>query len=268
MRAEDDIQSLRHGVEALRLLGARESLSCTELGAALGLSRAAAYRVVNTLHALGYAARERASGASRYRLAIRVRQLSDGFHGDRTLLHVAVPRMREFTRRESWPLALSTPAGERFFVRYTTDQETSRVLRRYRAGFHRSVLLAGAGLVCLAHEAPGVRQAVLESLARAWDPAAPPVARDPSVPLPHDTAGLESLLERVRTQGWAAYHETGERERSLAIPLHRDGHFVGALTLRYMVVAARERGDHAAFLERLRGLGREIEAELAGHQGL
>ena len=43
-READDIQSLRIGVDTLRLLNTRESLSSGELAAELGLSRAAAYR--------------------------------------------------------------------------------------------------------------------------------------------------------------------------------------------------------------------------------
>jgi DNA-binding IclR family transcriptional regulator len=183
LREEDDIQSLRYGIDALRPLNGRESISTADLVASLGISRGTAYRVINTLHGLGYVARVSERRGSRYRLSVRVRRLSDGFDGDRSLLHVAQPLMLEFTREHGWPLALSTPAGDRFFVRYTTDHATQRVPRRYRAGFYRSVLLAGSGLVCLAHQREPALSATIRGLQRSHDPSVP-VMRDPAVPLP------------------------------------------------------------------------------------
>lgn len=262
LREEDDIQSLRYGIDALRLLNGRESISTADLVAALGISRGTAYRVVNTLHALGYVARVSERRGSRYRLSVRVRRLSDGFDGDRSLLHVAQPLMLAFTREHGWPLALSTPAGDRFFVRYTTDHATQRVLRRYRAGFYRSVLLAGSGLICLAHQKEPMLSATIRELQRAHDPDAP-VKRDSSVPLPHDEPALRALLAQVLEQGHARYAEDGDRETSVSIPLHHSGHFVGTLAMRVMNVALRGEASLREHLQLVRGLGARIEAGLA-----
>ncbi|MCU0759322.1 MAG: helix-turn-helix domain-containing protein [Steroidobacteraceae bacterium] len=262
MREEDDIQSLRYGIDALRLLNGRESISTADLVAALGISRGAAYRVVNTLHALGYVARASERRGSRYRLSVRVRRLSDGFDGDRWLLHVAQPLMLEFTREHGWPLTLSTPAGDRFFVRYTTDHATQRVLRRYRAGFYRSVLLAGSGLLCLAHQQEPVLSSTIRELQRAHDPSVP-VIRDPDVPTADDEPALRALLARIREQGYARYGEAGDRETTLSIPLHLSGHFVGTLAIRVMNVAAKHEPSLRGHLQLLRDIGARIEAGLA-----
>jgi IclR family mhp operon transcriptional activator len=262
IREEDDIQSLRYGIDALRLLNGRESISTADLVTALGISRGTAYRVVNTLHALGYVARASERRGSRYRLSVRVRRLSDGFDGDRWLLHVAQPLMLESTREHGWPLTLSTPAGDRFFVRYTTDHATQRVLRRYRAGFYRSVLLAGSGLLCLAHQQEPMLSSTIRELQRAHD-ASVPVSRDPAVPLPDDEPALRALLARIRAQGHARYAEAGDRETSLSIPLHLCGHFVGTLALRVMNVAVKDEPSLRAHLQLLRGIGARIEAGLA-----
>jgi IclR family transcriptional regulator, mhp operon transcriptional activator len=262
LREEDDIQSLRYGIEALRLLNGRESISTADLVASLGISRGTAYRVINTLHGLGYVARISERRGSRYRLSVRVRRLSDGFDGDRSLLHVAQPLMLEFTREHGWPLALSTPAGDRFFVRYTTDHATQRVLRRYRAGFYRSVLLAGSGLVCLAQQREPVLSATLRELQRSFDPAVP-VMRDPAVPLPDDEPALRALLAQVLAQGYARYGEAGDRETSVSIPLHHADHFVGTLAMRVMNVAVRGEASLREHLRLVRGIGAQIEAGLA-----
>jgi len=93
----------------------------------------------------------------------------------------------------------STAAGDRFFVRYTNDHTTQRVLRRYRAGFYRAVLLAGSGLVCLAHQPEPVLSATIRELRRSYDPKVP-VMRDPAVPLPDDEPALRAL-QLVRRLG-------------------------------------------------------------------
>lgn len=261
LREEDDIQSLRYGIDALRLLNARESVSTAELVAALGISRGTAYRLVNTLHSLGYVARITERRGSRYRLSVRVRRLSDGFDGDRWLLQVAQPLMLAFTREHGWPLALSTPAGDRFYVRFTTDHATQRVLRRYRAGFYRSLLLAGSGLLCLAHQREPMLTATLRELQRA-SKQTDALPRDPAVPSADDEPALRALLARILEQGYARYGEAGDRETSLSIPLHHAGQFVGTLAMRVMNVAVRTEAQFRAHLQQLRGVGTQVEAGL------
>lgn len=253
LREEDDIQALRLGIQALRLLNGRESVSCADLVEPLGLSRAAAYRVVNTLHGLGYLTREKAGRGSRYRLSARVRRLSEGFDGDRRLLEIAQPLMLDFTEKHGWPLALCTPAGNRFYVRFTTDYSTSRVLKRFRAGFYGNLLGAASGHVCLAHQAEPMQSAIIRELQRGPD-AGSPLLRDPQA--------LRALLDQVKKQGWAEYHEAGERERSIAVPVMQHGVLVGALTLRYMVVADRNPRAFAEHLAQLRELAQATERAL------
>ena len=148
-READDIQTQRSGIDALKLLNSRESLSSGELADALGLSRAAAYRVLKTLSMLGYVAEFQRPRGSRYRLTVLVLGLSDGFDGDVRLLAAAQPLMLESTALHGWPLALVTPVGDRCIVRFNTDHATSRVIRRFRAGGYASMLYSAAGLLCL-----------------------------------------------------------------------------------------------------------------------
>jgi IclR family mhp operon transcriptional activator len=254
LREEDDIQALRLGIQALRLMNGRASITCADLVEPLSLSRAAAYRVVNTLHSLGYVTREKHGRGSRYRLSPRVRRLSDGFDGDRRLLDLAKPLMLEFTEKHGWPLALATPAGDRFYVRFTTDHATSRVLKRFRAGFFRDLLGAASGYVCLAYQPEPVQSAIIRELLKG-PRADAPLLRDPQ--------RLRQLLDEVKKRGYAEYHEPGERERSIAVPVRQDGVLLGGLTLRYMIVANRRPNAFAERLGQLRELAQAIERALA-----
>jgi IclR family mhp operon transcriptional activator len=258
-READDIQSLRMGVDTLRLLNGRESLSSSELAGELGLSRAAAYRVLKTLSAMGYVIEVRRTRGTRYRLTVLVRGLSDGFDGDVRLLAVAQPLMLESTSLHGWPLALVTPLGDRCIVRFNTDHATSRVIRRYRAGGYASMLYSAAGMLCLS-SLPRATQSALLSVQLAAEP--PPYGSRPV------EAEFMLQLERIKEQGYATFEPLGEREDTVAVPLRLADALIGALTLRYMRISAGAPGGLEKKLATLRDLAARIEHRMqreAGH---
>jgi IclR family mhp operon transcriptional activator len=252
-READDIQTLRSGIDTLRLLNLRESLSSGELADALDLSRAAAYRVLKTLHMLGYVAELERPRGRRYRLTVLVRGLSDGFDGDVRLLAAAQPLMLESTALHGWPLALVTPVGDRCIVRFNTDHATSRVIRRFRAGGYASMLYSAAGLLCLSKLAPATQRDVL-TRQHAAEPPAYGKART--------EAEFVRQLEKIREQDYATFEPVGEREDTVAVPLRRDDGLIGALTLRYMRISAGGLEGLAKKLVILRDLSARIEAQM------
>jgi len=252
-READDIQSLRIGIETLRLLNTRESLSSSELALELGLSRAAAYRVLKTLSVMGYVVEHRRQRGTRYRLTVLVRGLSDGFDGDVRLLAVAQPLMLESTGVHGWPLALVTPVGDRCIVRFNTDHATSRVIRRYRAGGYASMLYSAAGMLCLS----SLPRTTISALLSIQLKAAPPPYGSRLV-----EAEFMAHLERIKEQQYATFEPVGEREDTVAVPLRLDGALIGALTLRYMRVSAGGPGGLEKKLATLRDLATRIERQM------
>jgi IclR family mhp operon transcriptional activator len=245
----NDIRSLRKGVDVLRLLNGRGTVSAMDVVRSLQLSRASAYRVLTMLELLGYVRSLRESGVTRYALTIRVRGLSDGFDGEVRLLDVARPLMVAHTERHGFPLALSTPAGDRCLIRFNTDNATYRVIKRYRAGFFAPAVSSAGGLLCLASQSPTLREAVIERLSQmklahyapAWD-----------------ADSLRAQLQRILRDDCATFHPIGEREASVAVPLRCSGVFLAALVLRFMRVTP-ELGPKITLLRSLAG---EIEARL------
>ena len=252
-READDIQSLRIGIEALRLMNSRESLSSGELAAVLGLSRAAAYRVLKTLNELGYVVEGPRRRGARYRLTVLARGLSDGFDGDVRLLAAAQPLMLESTALHGWPLALVTPVGDRCIVRFNTDHATSRVIRRYRAGGYASMLYSAAGLLCLSNLAPETQGSIL-----AIQQKLPP----PPYGKPNTPAELTREFDRIRRQDFSTYEPLGERENTVAVPLRLKGMLIGTLTLRYMRISAGGAEGLQKKLATLRDLAGRIERQL------
>jgi IclR family mhp operon transcriptional activator len=252
-READDIQSLRIGIETLRLLNVRDSLSSSELASELKLSRAAAYRVLKTLSLMGYVVELRRTRGTRYRLTVLVRGLSDGFDGDVRLLAVAQPLMLESTSLHGWPLALVTPVGDRCIVRFNTDHATSRVIRRYRAGGYASMLYSAAGMLCLSSLPPATQVALLSQQL-----AAPP----PSYGTRLDAAEFMRNLDRIKQQDFATFEPIGERENTIAVPLRLNGVLIGALTLRYMRISAAVPRGLEKKLATLRDLAARIEHQM------
>lgn len=254
-RQGDDIQSLRIGIETLRLLNTCDSMSSGELAQQLGLSRAAAYRVLKTLSLLGYAAESAATDrrGTRYRVTVLARGLSDGFDGDVRLLAVAQPLMLESTALHGWPLALATPVGDRCIVRFNTDHATTRVLRRYRAGGYASMIYSAAGLVCLSNLPAEAQAAVLSVQLKA---ETPPYGTE------HSADAYVKLLERIRQQDYATFEPAGDRESSVAVPLRLDAAHIGALTLRYMKISAGGPEGLTKKLATLRDLAARIVNQL------
>jgi IclR family mhp operon transcriptional activator len=253
-READDIQSLRIGVDTLRILNTRHSVSTGELATELGLSRAAAYRVLKTLSTMGYVIDIPYKRGTRYRLTVLVRGLSDGFDGDVRLLAAAQPLMLESTSLHGWPLALVTPVGDRCIVRFNTDNATSRVIRRYRAGGYASMLYSAAGMLCLASLPVATQKAVVRAQLSA---APPPYGKTLSEEkFMHD-------LAQARGQGYATFEPVGERESSVAVPLKLKDALIGALTLRYMRIAAGGADGLDKKLATLRDLASRIERQLS-----
>jgi IclR family mhp operon transcriptional activator len=252
-READDIQTLRSGIDTLRLLNQRESLSSGELAEELGLSRAAAYRVLKTLSMLGYVAEFQRPRGRRYRSTVLVRGLSDGFDGDVRLLAAAQPLMLESTALHGWPLALVTPVGDRCIVRFNTDHATSRVIRRFRAGGYASMLYSAAGLLCLSNLATEKQK---DLLSRQHKAEPPPYGKLRS------EAEVTRQLEKIREQDYATFEPIGEREDTVAVPLRREGGLIGALTLRYMRISAGGLEGLAKKLVILRDLAARIETHI------
>ena len=195
---------------------------------------------------------ERSRGTG-YRLSVRVHGLSDGFDGDVRMLAAAQPLMLEFTEKMGWPLMLVTLAGDRCFVRFTTDHATSRVLKRYRAGIYGPALYAAAGLVCLADKPPAIQMSVVETIQKS-DP--------PSYGRARTADEFMQLLAQVRRYDFAASEPVGERENGIAVPLRHGGVLLAALSLRYMRVGSGGRTGLEAKLASLRDLAASIELRM------
>jgi IclR family mhp operon transcriptional activator len=247
----DDILSLRHGLAALRRATDLVGVSSGELAVECRISRAAAYRVLQTLRTAGFLATSGSPKRPRFRITPRSAVLFSGYSADIQLLDLAAPIMLEWTLESGWPLEFSTLAGNQSVIRYATDPVAPRALARFRAGTSTPAVFAAAGLVCLAFQAATPLSTVVSRL----------------LPLPGSAgeAGarrreLLATLARVRREGYAQMAPPRLREATIAIPLWLEGTAAAGLALRYMRVADGGVAGHAHRLAMLQSLREKIAA--------
>jgi len=247
----DDIRSLRYGFEALRGAASPSGVSSGELARGCAISRAAAFRVLQTLRTAGYLTQTGSVKRARYRMSQQVRELFSGYAGAARVLDAAMPVMLEWTQASGWPLALSTLAGDRVVVRYATDPAAARALTRCKAGMSAPVLASAGGLVCLAFQTPLVLSGFVGGLP------------DDAVMDGERVCRREDCLARlarVRAEGFAVVNPRRMRESTLAIPLRLEGAVVGSLALRFMRVADGGPEGHNRRLASMQALGARIAA--------
>lgn len=245
----DDIKSLRHGLQVLELLGERPLASSGDVARACDISRAAAYRILQTLCDEGYLARNGAGNQARYELRQRVRELTHGYPGTMRLIDIAIPLMMAWTRQHGWPLALSTPQAEKTICRFTTDSAAQRVLVRFRAGVVMVAPMSAAAMLCLAYQPVEVQALAIRSL--------PGITLPPYAPR-LTASQLASCLEKTRDQGFATFHPSGLREASLAVPVRIERRCMASLGMRYMNVAEGGAAGHRSRLQMLNALAQAI----------
>ena len=253
-READDIKSLRHGIAALQLASQRQAISSGDLAAACAISRAAGYRILQTLHDEGYLLRSGNGNRVRYAPAPRVRELASGYEDGALLLDAAIPLMIEWTRAHGWPLAIATPTGDRCVCRFATDAAAARVLIRYRPGAQMSATMSASAMVCLAYQPTDIQEAAIRSL---------PSTAVPSYARALSAAELTAQLKAVRRGGYSVFHPQGLREASIAVPVMWDGALCASIAMRYMLVADGGKAGHAGRLRMMRALSEQISVAAA-----
>ena len=95
------VQSLGRALDLLELVAerGRDGARLTDLAAALGLSKAATYAILQTLLAHGFVADAGAGASRRYRLGLSLARLGDLAVGNIGLAELAIPVLRELTAR-------------------------------------------------------------------------------------------------------------------------------------------------------------------------
>ncbi|MBY0336226.1 MAG: IclR family transcriptional regulator [Acetobacteraceae bacterium] len=231
---EDDrylVPGLIRGIEVLQAFTPeRRHMTLSEVASAIGITRAAAFRVVYTLERLGLLVQNRASRA--YALGPQVLRLGYGYLASRDLVEVAVPQLEALRDRTGWSAHLGLLEG----------REVVYLARCPTRGSLASVVQVGSRLP--AH-ATSMGRVLLSALDETAVRALYPERRLPPGGGGRAATTLSALLAQLRAdraRGFVAHiagYEAGVA--SVAAPL-RDvsGQVVAAINLAAVALLTRE----------------------------
>lgn len=248
MAERDEIKSLKKALRAITFLNQQGDATVTQVAQGIGVPRATAYRLLQTLASEGYV--DKLPNSDIYRLTSLVRRLAAGFQDTDLLIEIARPLLAEAQRELGWSLALATPRGHEMVVRLNTDHDSPLVLTRHRIGDTIPVLLSTAGYSYLAHCTPTERESIISAGLQNTDPQA--LVR-------FDRPHIAQLIESVLTQGFCHLEFDHRREGNLGVPLLLAGRPVGGIVMRYIKSTLRNTDRlRAIYAPRLQRLASEI----------
>lgn len=251
------VRGLVRGLDLLRALnGAEEGrANLAQLAAATGLHRTTVRRLLETLMSEGYV--RRSESDDRYRLALRVRALAEGFRDDDWIAAIVAPALSELLQRVVWPSDLTTPQGAYVVIRESTHRFSPLSFHRAMVGQTMPMLLTASGRAFLAHCPDEEREQVLH-LARS--------GTDDQARLARDDRFVAHVIERTREMGYGSNDGEWTSQRkvgAIALPVRFGGRPLGAINIVYLNRAVTLKEAVRRYLPALQNAVRGIEDKLA-----
>jgi IclR family mhp operon transcriptional activator len=217
-RSYPPVKSVSRALDVLLALNKLRIASVTALHEETGFPKSTIVRMLETLRAEGYVARDNLCGG--YRVTSRVQKLNAGYQGISQLIEVARPLAIELTHRLKWPIGIGVIDGDAVAIKFWTGtispwSHTNTVL-----GLRPDLLTTAMGRAYLAYCSAEERERQLRQLrddpARGFDA--------------DDERDFRALLEQVRRDGYATRDPRTKpyRTTTLAVPV-REGDNVHAL---------------------------------------
>ena len=218
-RSYRPVTALRRGLAVLAEIG-QQGAEVATLARSTGINRTTIYRILATLECEGYVSRSLST--HHYRLAPKVRRLSDGFTDALWITQIAAPALMQLLRDTAWPGSLATFDGRHMVFRESTHRFSSFFVHKPMVG--REIPLSTAlGQAYLAFSAKSVYRPLLPAFASDWEASGFG---------PIGIAEAERLLVKVRTRGYAT--AIGSLEPSVAavaMPIVRGGQVLACMNV-------------------------------------
>lgn len=253
------VRGLARGLQILAALNSCANGRATsgQLAKMTGLHRTTVRRLLETLSSQGYVWRSDSDDS--FQLALKVRELSDGFTDTEWISTVASPVMGALLQKVVWPSDLSLPTGEMMQVRESTHRFSPLSFHRVMVGRRLPMLITAAGRAFFAFCSDERREQILKILR---------AGSDEQARLAADPAYIRNLLAKVRADGYGV--NAGEWNHDLekgkigaiAVPILQDGHAVACLSVIYLLKAVRMEDAVTLYLPALREATAKIESAL------
>lgn len=245
--SSSSVRSLERGLHLLLAMNRSPQASVTQLCRDVGIPRPTAYRLLNTLAALGFVA----FGSEGVRLTSEVRRLSSGFT-DEAWIDVAWIEMVKLSRELIWPVSLFTHQAGTMVIRRTTHELSPMSIDYGMSGRQMPITETAAGLVYLAF-CPDAEQRLILSMQPAYD--------EGSVSL--ERAIITDRLNAITAQGFdVRIGGVNPKTGSLAVPVLIEGRVLCCLSVVFIASAISAERAIAEFEQPMKQAAARITAAI------
>lgn len=253
MDPKQHLKSLKKGLEALAILNFRNTCTVTELSKELGIPRTTAHRVLETLAAEGYAARDREG--NNYRLTALVQRITRGFSEEKWITEISYPIIHELGNEIGWPIALATPIGDQMLIRIATDHHTSLAIERYYPGALVPIMYTTTGRLYLSFCPEREREHLLE-LVR--------LSNDPRQQIGRDELVCNAIFSQLRKDKYCIIEYGHHPEGSMGVPVIANGCPKAGIVMRYIKTALTAEDLKTKYLPKLIDASSKIAGIVSG----
>lgn len=237
------VQSVRRALQILKVLNDVRIASVGDIHAATGLPKPTIVRMLDTLIADGYVARD--NMCSGYHVTHLVRELGAGYDGIAEFIEVARPFAIDLTARIKWPVAFGTFDGDAMAIQFWTGTISPWVHASTLVGNRPNLMTSAMGRAYVAFCSEAQQEEIIAGYR-----ANPRIAFGPE-----EEDSYRRLLRHVKARGYAlrAPHTEPRRNTTIAMPvLDRDGAPLAAITVSYFTSAVPVKEVPATIIAPLR----------------
>ena len=208
----------------LRALNVRNGASVVELSRVTNISRAALYRLLETLREAGYVALDLSQ--KHYCLTMMVRGLAEGFTEEDWVSQVSRPALKVLQKQVLWPVDFGTLMDNAMWIRETTRHQSPLTVDRGTVGIRFPMLRSATGRAYLAFCPSNEREQILCNLTSARELGHEVIA---------DRERFDAMLAGVRERGYGArYGEDPVETGAIAVPIRSDERVLGCVNVTFI----------------------------------
>jgi IclR family mhp operon transcriptional activator len=252
MRSYPPVEAVQRAIEILRIVNQLRVASVKDIFSATGFPKPTIVRMLETLIADGYVARD--DMCNGYRVTSRVQELNAGYGSVSLVIEASRPWLIDLTQRLKWPCGISTREGNSLVLQFSTAAISPWSYPYTRVGAHMDIMGTASGRVYLAFCGDEERESILESY----------VSNPAHAGLEH-AVDLEGLLQRTRRDGYALRDRNLAplRTLSLAMPIRVDGRVLAVSSISFYRSAVTDDRVREQVLNPLRTVTTRIEETIS-----
>jgi len=226
-RSYPPVKSVSRALDVLLALNKLRIASVTAIHEETGFPKSTIVRMLETLRAEGYVARDNMCGG--YRVTSRVQKLDAGYQGISRLIEVARPLAIELTQRLKWPIGIGVIDGDAIAIKFWTGTISPWAHTNTVLGLRPDLLSTAMGRAYLAFCPAEERDRHLREL-----------RADPERDFGADEEReFRALLEQVRSDGYATRDPRTKpyRTTTLAVPIREGGSVLALVSISIFTTA-------------------------------